>query len=315
MVWREGLTVLWLCGCHVVLPLSAQPSGPDQGKDTAPPEASALDVALSDNAPPTDAPRQDLPGIDPLAPFVTVAMSDLSTVGVAEDDPTLTGDMLEIYFERGGDIWFATRTSVSASWVAPQKSPLSSASTDSVPEITPDGLTIVFGSDRPGGLGSQDLYIATRGARSAPWSAPSALTELNSSQMELGSCLSPDRLTVFFGSDRSGDKEIYSASRTAAGLAWPAPTVVQELSTPGSETAPWVSPDLTVVYFASDRPGGQGGPDLWVATTGAGGKLNAPVPVSGAGVNTSATEGDPWLSPDLRTLYFSRNGDIYLATR
>ena len=38
------------------------------------------------------------------------------------------------------------------------------------------------------------------------------------------------------------------------------------------------------------------------------------------GINTTDTEEDPWLSPDLRTIYFSRTvaggmQDLYMATR
>ena len=62
-----------------------------------------------------------------------------------EDDPTLTGDMLEIYFDRGGDIWFSVRASVAVSWPAPQAlAVVNSAASETTTEISADGLELFF---------------------------------------------------------------------------------------------------------------------------------------------------------------------------
>ena len=68
-----------------------------------------------------DAPEPDAATFDaaPLGPFANVTpLSSLDTLG-NEDDPTLTGDLLEIYFDRGGDIWYSTRASVADAWQLP----------------------------------------------------------------------------------------------------------------------------------------------------------------------------------------------------
>ena len=72
---------------------------------------------------PVDAGPPDAP------PFATgtfeapLLVGELSTTMFNEDDPTLTGDMLEIYLKsrRGGntDIFFATRASLEEDWSAP----------------------------------------------------------------------------------------------------------------------------------------------------------------------------------------------------
>ena len=56
---------------------------------------------------------------------------------------------------------------------APREVPgLSTTANDQMPNVSRDGLEIVFVSDRPGGAGALDVYTATRTSVDAPWSAP-----------------------------------------------------------------------------------------------------------------------------------------------
>ena len=73
---------------------------------------------------------------------------------------------------------------------------------------------------------------------------------------------------------------------------------------PGDEN-PHLTLDEQTLFFESSRPGGQGGPDLWIATKGATG-WSAPVNV-GSVVNTAGTEGSPF-SLDGTELYFDDKG-------
>ena len=61
------------------------------------------------------------------------------------------------------------------------------------------------------------------------------------------------------------------------------------------------------VYFASDRPGGYGGVDLYITRKLPNGKWG-PAQNLGPGINTSSDEDFPNLSPDGKTLYFSSKG-------
>ncbi|MDT8323441.1 MAG: OmpA family protein [Bacteroidota bacterium] len=74
----------------------------------------------------------------------------------------------------------------------------------------------------------------------------------------------------------------------------------------------------SVLVFASERFGGEGGSDLWMSLRGAKG-WGTPSKL-GSAINTGGNEISPWLSPDGRELYFSsdahpgRGGfDIYRA--
>jgi hypothetical protein len=39
-----------------------------------------------------------------------------------------------------------------------------------------------------------------------------------------------------------------------------------ELASPGDDEDPWLTPDLRVIVFSSDRAGGPGSNDLYMAT-------------------------------------------------
>jgi Tol biopolymer transport system component len=72
------------------------------------------------------------------------------------------------------------------------------------PSITPDGKTIYFDSDRPGGLGGPDLYVANRGGAAGPFGAPVHLTSLSSPAFDARPFISGDGTILTFSSARAG---------------------------------------------------------------------------------------------------------------
>lgn len=70
-----------------------------------------------------------------------------------------------------------------------------------------------------------------------------------------------------FEKDRIG---LFRSKRTKAGAVWSQPEPLINLNSPDAtrgDMSPCLSADGTRLYFASDRPGGQGGLDLWVVET------------------------------------------------
>ena len=79
---------------------------------------------------------------------------------------------------------------------------LNTAVHDFMPNVRKDGREIVFNSNRPGGLGGQDVYSASRASTSAPWSTPVNLGGLvNSGGNETRASLSWDGSRLHFGRD------------------------------------------------------------------------------------------------------------------
>lgn len=70
---------------------------------------------------------------------------------------------------------------------------------------------------------------------------------------------------------------------------------------------PFVSPDGSKLYFSSNKPGGFGGFDLYVANIKVDGSIGQPVNLGNV-INTAKDEKYPSLSNDNKKLYFSSNG-------
>jgi hypothetical protein len=76
---------------------------------------------------------------------------------------------------------------------------------DVAPEISSDGLVFLFTSDRPGGSGGQDLWVATRPSVHDLFGPTQNLGQtINSSANEFGADRLSDGLSLVFASTRSG---------------------------------------------------------------------------------------------------------------
>ena len=82
---------------------------------------------------------------------------------------------------------------------------INSEFSEGAPAISPNGLSLYFSSDRPGGFGENDLYIAQRATPEDPWGTPVNLgPAINTDSQERTPNLSPDGHWLYFGSNRPG---------------------------------------------------------------------------------------------------------------
>jgi Tol biopolymer transport system component len=231
------------------------------------------------------------------------------------DDPTLTSDLLELHFNHMDDIAVATRASPGDPWgeyqlVAMLLSPMK----DSTPDLAPDGLTMYLASDRADTIGDYDIYVASRANRGGTWSLPTHVSGLSGTGPDHSASIdATGRFLVFCSNDT-----IFTTSRQDAGSVWTVPKTEAIISSSDGEDGTFLMPDGLTVYFDSDRPGGPGNSDLYVATRPT---LTDPfeAPVLVEGVNSSDDDADAWVSPDGRHLYFisQRSGNrlLYHSTR
>jgi hypothetical protein len=99
---------------------------------------------------------------------------------------------------------------------------------------------------------------------------------------------------------------------------WHAATHVPGVNTSSTETDPCFTDDDLTIVFASDRPGGTGGVDLYIGTRGDTTQSFTVRELSE--LDSTATDSSPEISADGTTIYFSttRNGanaQIFTATR
>jgi cysteine-rich repeat protein len=254
-----------------------------------------------------------------LGPFGASALLAMSDPIAFDDDPSLTDDLLEIYFSSdrsggpgGEDVWFATRAATSDPWGAAAPVPgVNSASNENTPMISADGLTLWFASQRGGG--AHDLYVATRASRTLPWEPPVVIGELGSSQSDFSPSPDPDALVMYLATNRTGGSgllDIWRSSRMSVAEPWGAPAPVGELDTAADEFNAFVRGGR-FMFFTSDRGGNR---DLWTSTRArADEPFATPAPMTE--LNTASDDQDPWVSADLRRIVYTCGSDLCEASR
>src|SRR5262245_37099064 len=128
-------------------------------------------------------------------PILVEPLGDL----LGDDDPTVTGELLEMYFnterEYAGndtDIFVSKRNTSEAPWGPPSRVlEFTTSQSEGDPQVSPDGLTIWFASKRAGGQGGFDIWTSRRTLRSDPWGAPTNVIELDSNREETGAAPDP----------------------------------------------------------------------------------------------------------------------------
>lgn len=183
---------------------------------------------------------------------------------------------------------------------------------------------IAFTSSREEG---QRIYIATRGT--SGWSAPTWASEALAKAEEIGStALTPDGNYMIFAAfewdPQDGDEngfgrtDLYSAERVAG--EWVnVKNLGPVINSSAWDSQPALSSDGRTLYFASDRPGGVGGSDIYVAIRTASG-WSAPRSL-GLPINSANNDMAPTIAPDGKRLFFSSQGhggaggfDLFVVT-
>jgi outer membrane protein OmpA-like peptidoglycan-associated protein len=198
---------------------------------------------------------------------------------------------------------------------------VNSGAQDFAPSLLGNGRLLYFTSTREG---SQDIYTAVANS-SGSWEQPRALGPvINSSGDEGGASITPDgHWMVFAACDRDdsfGDCDIYIAEYL--GGAWGnVANLGSTVNSPVWDSQPSISADGLMLVFASERPGGMGGADLWMSTRSLGGSWTTPANL-GPTVNTTGDDLAPCIAADDQTLYFSSDmhpgaggQDIYVTRR
>lgn len=112
------------------------------------------------------------------------------------------------------------------------------------------------------------LSTDSQGARKySDWSAPANLgCVVNSPFDDAFPAISRNGLSLYFISNREGQNDMWVARRASIVEPWGAPVKLGlNVNSPYDDRAPALSRDGHWLFFGSDRPGGQGGSDLWVS--------------------------------------------------
>jgi WD40 repeat protein len=261
----------------------------------------------------------------------------------ADFHPAISNDGLSLYISSarpGGfgpnDIWVSQRDSLDDPWGPPQNlgPNINTAGDEFAPDFSPDGHWLFFSSGRPPGTNNfTRIWVSYRkdvdddfGWGPAVDLGPDInLPGLDDNAPTFFHDHKTGITSIYFNSslrkDGPGDFDIYVSTQRPNGTFGRA-KVVPELCSLNRDTRTAIRRDGLEMFITSNRPGGSGKIDLWVATRETTlDPWSTPVNL-GPTINTADDDGGPALSCDGTTLYFystrpggSGGRDLYVTTR
>ena len=188
------------------------------------------------------------------------------------------------------------------------------------PYMTPDGKLLAFTRLQNN---QEDIYVSTKTEKGfSP--AVSLGNIINTADNEGAETMNADGTLLFFTAcnrmDGYGSCDIYFSQKLKGN--WTAAMGIgKPINTSAWEAQPSFSSDGRALYFASSRPGGLGGKDIWVSYLDEQLKWSEPQNL-GPNINTANDDQCPFIHADNQTLYFTSagwpgmgGGDIYISRK
>jgi hypothetical protein len=250
---------------------------------------------------------------------VTRRLDELTSGDAENDNPTLSGDLKQIFFgsernedESDVDVFTARREEVDEPFGEPVPvEAVNSEETETSPAVSLDATELWFASEREPNVGESDVWYSTRTDASAEWSEPVLVVELSSEEKDTPRPPGFQNRVMPLGSRAlgSGFNATYLAERAGRGRPFGAPVLIEELVEEELSTVDaFLSEDGLDLYFNLTPDAGEADGDLYVSHRAAPDRpFGAPEPLTE--LNTEADERDPWLSPDGKRLFFSSDRD------
>ncbi len=201
----------------------------------------------------------------------------INTAGV-DNMPTLSPDGRTMFFNSSGrpdtqgfaDIYMTTRTDPNndLGWAEPVNlGPVINTADNEVgagyfEDPMTGAATLYFSSDRSG---DEEIYQSTRNPNGT-FNTPTPVASLNSPWIDRRPQIRGDGLEIFFASDRVGGQggmDIWTSTRASVSSPWNPPVNLAGANSAGNDQHPSLSPNGSVLYFASTRDGNL---DLYTAT-------------------------------------------------
>jgi outer membrane protein OmpA-like peptidoglycan-associated protein len=172
-------------------------------------------------------------------------------------------------------------------------------------------------------LSREDFYTSSMGVDGFSAAVPLSDT-LNFAAKKGSMSLSADLQTLYYAADYAeqgyGRYDVYKVQRSPWGWSKPK-NLGQKINSDYWESAPSIAPDGNAIYFASNRPEGYGGIDIYVSFKNEKGYWEEAINL-GPSINTKGDDQTPFIHSDNQSLYFSSNGragfggsDIYVSRK
>ena len=187
------------------------------------------------------------------------------------------------------------------------------------PMLSPDQKRLYFISNQAHGeiriKDDTDIWYVERENKGSEWSKPLPLgPAVNSDLNEYYASFTNDGTLYFASKDRSEDAPQYAydifRSKYKNGAFQKAKKLPETINTNRYEADVFVAPDESYMIFCSIRKNGLGQGDLYISFRDETGNWSESVNM-GDSINTEKHELCPFVSPDGKYLFYTRNQDIY----
>ncbi|MFA6127259.1 MAG: hypothetical protein WC699_08150 [Bacteroidales bacterium] len=242
--------------------------------------------------------------------FVSTEFGELNSV--------FNRDGNEFYFSRRGVPGKQSKIMVTRLenyiWTEPESVGFSTSCSDIDLFVTPDGLSMVFCSNRihqkgDGVKTDHDFWISKREGKK--WAEPQLFAKEALSEFEDYFPIVTNSGNLYFNSQRGGraTNDIY-CSRFIDGKYSGAEKLPEPVNTQYREFDAFVNPDEKMILFSTERPGGFGGSDIYVSFKRPDGSWSEPKNL-GSDINSAQSEYGATLSPDGKYFFYTsgKNGN------
>lgn len=182
------------------------------------------------------------------------------------------------------------------------------------PVISANDTVLLYTARRPECLGAdpaamfydEDIYVSYN--RNGEWTPGVNIDRpVNATGHDATISLSADGKNLYLYRHKKAGG-LYRTEFNEVEQRWNEPhAVARPLNSKYYEASICQSADSSMLFFTSDRPGGQGGRDIYMVRRTGRGSWSDPVNL-GPTVNTPFDEDAPYFHPDGKTLYYSSNG-------
>jgi outer membrane protein OmpA-like peptidoglycan-associated protein len=241
--------------------------------------------------------------------------------------PYISSNTLPIYLKEKANALYAVCQFAIAEKIAPEISiqnmgdSINSPFSEYFPTVSIQDSLFLF--MRRLNLSREDFYASSMGSNGFSAAVPLSDT-LNFAAKKGSMSLSADLQTLYYAADYAeqgyGRYDIYKVQRSPWGWSKPK-NLGQNINSDYWDSAPSIAPDGNAIYFASNRPGGYGGIDIYVAFKNEKGYWEEAINL-GPSINTKGDDQTPFIHADNQSLYFSSNGlvgfggsDIYVSRK
>ena len=197
----------------------------------------------------------------------------INTKGKNESVVSVSSDGNQLYFFRSGSAFqgglFVSEKTDNGAWGKPKQlnSDINTKYRESHVAIAPDGNSMYFTSDRPGGFGGLDIYVIKK-LPNGKWSEPQLLpAEVNTPKDEEYPFVHPNGSTLYFnskGHENSGGYDVFFSKINDDGSYSKAENMCSPINTHDNDICYSLSCDGKTAYIAAIREDTKGEYDIYV---------------------------------------------------